>query len=232
MEDPRREIMETLFGREASLVGFADLGDVPDESRLGMPRGISIAVALSPGVVSGIGRGPTADYEREYARVNALLATLGEIAGELLRRRGWRVSIPSPTTEAFPPDLRTPLPHKTVATRAGLGWIGKNALLVTRSFGSAVRLTSVLTDAPFTADGPIDRSNCGTCRACVDACPGHAPHGTNWALGLDRNAFFSAGDCLRTCGEVTARAGLGVHTICGICIPACPWTRAYLSQDA
>ena len=88
MEDPRREIMETLFGRGASLVGFADLGDVPDESRLGMPRGISIAVALSPGVVSGIGG---------YGNC----VGVPTVAGDRKRRSAaWRLLAPSATSEA------------------------------------------------------------------------------------------------------------------------------------
>ena len=45
--------------------------------------------------------------------------------------------------------FRTVMPHKTVAVHAGLGWIGKSALFVTEKYGSAVRLTSVLTDAPL-----------------------------------------------------------------------------------
>lgn len=230
MEDLRRELSETLACRGASHVGFADLKTVPADSRLGMPRGLSIAVALDPGIIAAIDRGPTADYQREYRRANALLAALGETAGGILRRLGWQVSIPLPTTETLPPDLRTALPHKTVATRAGLGWIGKNALLITRTFGSAVRLTSVLTDAPFIADEPIDQSRCGNCRVCVDICPGGAPQGKNWVCGRDRDEFFSARDCLRTSEDLTGRAGLETRSICGICIAACPWTQRYLGR--
>jgi epoxyqueuosine reductase len=230
MKDIRKELSEALGRRGAALVGFADLGAVPEDSRQGMPRGISIAVALEPRVMADIGQGPTLDYQQEYRKANALLAALGETAGETLQRRGWRAMVPAPTLESFTPDLRTPLPHKTVATRAGLGWIGKNALLITQAFGSAVRLTSVLTDAPFAVDEPVDGSRCGICRVCVDVCPGRAPLGANWALGRDRNEFFSASDCLRTAGELTAKAGLEIRTICGICITACPWTQRYLNR--
>ena len=62
------------------------------------------------------------------------------------------------TTKAVKQDDNwcTPLPHKTVATRTGLGWIGKNCLLVTKEYGSAVRLSSLLTDAPLPAGTPDD----------------------------------------------------------------------------
>ena len=57
----------------------------------------------------------------------------------------------------------TPLPHKTVAARAGLGWIGKNCLLVTERCGSAVQLSSFLTNAPMPAEKPVNESKCGKC---------------------------------------------------------------------
>jgi epoxyqueuosine reductase QueG len=52
------------------------------------------------------------------------------------------------------------LPHKTVATRAGLGWVGKSALLISDRFGAALRLTSVLTDAPLPVAKGVNVSNC------------------------------------------------------------------------
>jgi epoxyqueuosine reductase QueG len=87
--------------------------------------------------------------------------------------------------------LRTELTeHKTVATRAGLGWIGKCALLVTEEYGSAVRITSVLTDAPLEVNKPVNNSNCGTCNNCVRNCPAEASSGDLWAAGMKRETFF------------------------------------------
>jgi len=54
--------------------------------------------------------------------------------------------------------------NATVANRAGLGWIGHSAILVTPAFGKAVRLASVLTDAPFICAEPVLESRCGRCR--------------------------------------------------------------------
>ncbi len=81
---------------------------------------------------------------------------------------------------------RTELPHKTVATRAGLGWIGKCALLVTRQFGSAVRLTSFLTDAELECAVPVTQSACRGCTLCVDTCPAGAVSGRQWSTEVDR----------------------------------------------
>lgn len=65
-----------------------------------------------------------------------------------------------------------PLPkwhcHFGIATRAELGWIGKNCLLVTEKFGSAIRLSSLLTQVPLCYEEPVNRSHCGACRICVN----------------------------------------------------------------
>jgi epoxyqueuosine reductase QueG len=66
------------------------------------------------------------------------------------------------------------LPHKTVATKAGFGWIGKSALLITKRYGAAIRLASVLTDADLDTAEPVEQSMCGDCRQCADHCPAKA----------------------------------------------------------
>jgi len=231
MEGIRDELVHELKKRGAALVGFADLFQVPAKARQEMPRAVSIAVALDRRIVGGIRNGPTKEYEGEYQRVNTVLAGLGETAAAIISGRGGQAMPNAPTSENFAADFRTPLPHKTAATRSGLGWIGKNALLITGEFGSAVRLTSVLTDIPFATDNPIDISHCGKCTTCHEVCPGKAPLGTNWELGMDRDFFFSARTCLQVCDEVTGRAGLDIRTICGICINACPWTGKYLKSS-
>lgn len=224
----RSKLERKLRDQGASLVGFADLRDLPAESRRSFPVGISIAVALDPGVISRITWGPNPEYFEEYTRVNSLLEHLGLCALGLLKEEGFQGMALLTTTEDFDREtLRTPLPHKTVATKAGLGWIGKNTLLVTETFGSALRLTSVLTDAPFDTARPVTASRCKQCFTCVDSCPGRAPSGEVWVAGKDRDAFFNVHACLKTAKEFSSKAGIPA-TICGICIPVCPRTRAYL----
>ena len=118
----------------------------------------------------------------------------------------------------------TILPHKTVATRAGLGWIGKNALLVTRERGSAIRLTSVLTDAPLPIAEPINESQCGDCDICLRNCPGEAILGPNWSVEKRREEFFSAVSCRRACIQRTWKTKPGL-SLCGLCIAVCPYTK-------
>jgi epoxyqueuosine reductase len=224
------EIRKILLENGAALVGFADMTAIPREDRRGMERALSIAVALNPAVVSRITKGPTKEYFREYQRANALLSELSHRAAKLLRERGFAAVALEPTTEEFDAvRLRAGLSHKIAATRSGLGWIGKNALVITRPFGSAIRLTTVLTDAPFETGHPLDESRCGTCSACVEICPAHAPSGTNWRLGMYRDEFFDARACCRKATEFCEREGID-STICGICIEACPWTKKYIKR--
>jgi epoxyqueuosine reductase len=217
--------------RGADLVAFADLSGIPPDVRYALPFGISIAVALNPKIIAGIQDGPTKEYYDEYHRANRLLDSLGQCAAEFLEERGHRAKSFAATDVGIDPKTySTRLPHKTVATRSGLGWIGKCALLVTEPFGSAVRLTTVLTDAELPSGNPVDASKCGDCRVCVDACPAHAPSGKNWCVALHRDSFYDVFACRKTARELeSARIGTGA-TICGICIAVCPWTRKYITQ--
>ncbi len=125
--------------------------------------------------------------------------------------------------------LATPLPHKTVATRAGLGWIGKSALLITEQLGAAFRLTSVLTDAVFETPPPVNISRCGEFVACVQVCPGQAILDRNWQAGMSRDSYYSAARCHQIATGYAAALRID-STICGICIAVCPWTKKYISR--
>jgi epoxyqueuosine reductase len=66
-----------------------------------------------------------------------------------------------------------PVLERALAQRAGVGFIGKNTMLITRGLGSWVFLACVLTSAEWALDAPDARS-CGNCRLCIDACPTRA----------------------------------------------------------
>jgi epoxyqueuosine reductase len=225
------EISDNLKGTGADLVGFADATCLPVAVIEGLPRAVSIAVALDPAAIRDIKDGPTARYFAEYKRANTLLGRLGEQTARILVAAGYRArSFPATTEQIDSTTLSVKLQHKTVATRAGLGWIGKSGLLVTKEYGSAVRLASVLTDAGLATGTPMDASHCGDCRQCVERCPARAITGRDWEPGLPREHIYSAAACFQMAREFAGRSGIKA-TICGICINACPWTQRYLARD-
>ncbi len=225
------DLKAMLMGRGAVLVGFAGLRGLAGEAPDGLPFGVSIAAAIEPHIVAGIRNGPTPEYLTEYNRLNKLLDKLGESAAELLRQKGHRAEPLSATGAGVDWEtLRSRLPHKTVATRAGLGWVGKCALVVTEPYGSGVRFTSVLTDADLPAGRPEDESRCGECTACVDVCPAEAPTGRHWRAGMAREEIFDAFACFEDIRERAARRGDDIY-VCGMCIAACPFTQQYLQRS-
>ena len=220
-------IESQLIEAGASLVGFADISSLPADVRGEMPFAISIAVALDVPIINEISEGPTRRYHHEYTRVNEFLVRLCTSTVDALKRRGYQARAIDPTMRIDGPAMQalaTPLPHKTVATRAGLGWIGKSALLITPSHGPAVRLATVLTDAPLEAGNPIDDSRCGNCTKCVDRCPAKAILGENWQKGRERGSMYDAHACCAMAKRLAGQQDIPV-TICGICINACPWTQ-------
>ena len=108
--------------------------------------------------------------------------------------------------------------HKTAATRAGLGWIGKSGLLVTPEYGPRIRMGTVLTDMELPYGQPVTEGMCGSCRLCVKSCPAGALHGVGWVAGMPREQLVDAHACstfmhdnFRHIGRVSV---CGVQRVC------------------
>ena len=225
------DLQKILIEEGALKIGSGDLTALPEGQRRGMPRGISIAVPLDLAVVNKLGAGMTHAYHAEYNRTNALLNKLARLTADFLQRQGFN-AIPM-TGEAVKvafQEHESVLPHKTVATRAGMGWIGRDALLITRERGSAVRITSVLTDAPLPCAEPVNESSCGKCDMCVRNCPGQAPLGPVWSVTSKREDFLDVLACRKTCVERSWRVAPGM-SMCSLCVLVCPWTQKAI-EDA
>lgn len=218
-------LKELLVDSGAALVGFADLTPMAQE---GMDRGVSVAVNVPAEVIRSIEDGPTRDYFDAYHSINARLDRIVTAGADYLRSQGYRAFAQTTDAVVESEDYRTKLPHKTVATRAGLGWIGKCALLVTERYGSAVRLSSLVTDAPLSCGIPVTQSRCAACTACTDACPGKAVSGDLWTPQKDRDEFFHPLDCRRAARKLAAEKIHEEITLCGKCIFVCPYTQRYL----
>jgi len=158
------------------------------------------------------------------------LSELKALVADFLTGKGYEALIDTPASVVDREVLRSLLPQKTVATLAGVGWIGKCAMLVTHEVGSALRMTVLLTDAPLDCGTPITKSLCSpNCTACVDICPGKAPLGGLWEVGVDRDCFFDAQAC-QTASKTRTKALLGIdgQSRCGLCVSNCPFTKKAL----
>lgn len=229
MNDLNNLLVAELTARRAVIVGFGDITELPINVREGLPVGICVAVKYPKEVIRSIADLPTVEYFDWYNKLNNRLDMLVTYGAQLLLSRGYTaIAQTRERVGAGEPECNTLLPHKTVATRAGIGWIGKSALLVTEQYGSMIRLSSILTDAPLETAVPMNESKCGDCTVCTNACPAGAVSGKLWRVGLEREEFFDAGKCQKTARD-RAKLGFGGDaTICGKCIEACPYTRRCL----
>jgi epoxyqueuosine reductase QueG len=105
--------------------------------------------------------------------------------------------------------------HKMAAVRAGLGWIGKNALLITKGYGPRVRLATILVNLDLPVSKKVDYDGCGSCNLCVNICPTNCIVDVNWSNGLKREDKINIFNCI---DKNESREG---H-ICGLCLVVCP----------
>ena len=158
-----------------------------------------------------------------YDIINARLDEIISRIASVLQREGYR-AFPIPATKRVDDDRICGIfSHKLSAHLAGLGWIGKNCLLITPDMGPRVRWATVLTDAALTMTGrPMD-VRCGECHDCVDICPVKAFTGQPFRAGEPRDVRFDARKCDRYFSKMRDKDA--ETAVCGLCLYACPCGR-------
>lgn len=228
---------DKIIGWGADLVGIADVEPLkglrmdPPDLLEPFARAVSIAIKLPVAAFEQIVDRPTPIYKSVYTTANLILDQIAFRTAMALQNDGFH-SLPIPASQVLDRENWTAaISHKAVARMAGLGWQGKNLLLITPQYGSRVRLVTVLTRAPLDVDGPV-KNRCGDCTACQDACPAQAIKGIGTEThykNRDEAMYFSR--CVeKVAGEFAKIPEVGVP-ICGICIKVCPFGRKTVTSQ-
>jgi len=212
-----QDLRALALGLGFDLFGVADvtvlrsdfLIEPPTRDRFG--RAVAMGKRLSGAVLEDIRDRPTALYFHHYRQMNFFLDRGALLVADEIQKRGFR-ALPIAASQIVDWEKqRAHVSHKHVGRAAGLGWFGRNNLLINPEIGAQFRLVTVLTDMPLDPDRPLDR-DCGTCHACARACP-------CGAIKETREAFDHRA-CYETLKDFRAK-GYTSQFICGICVRDC-----------
>lgn len=199
------------------LFGVADISKVRDEFKLS-PRisqnfqnVICLGVMLSKAVLSEIDIVPTKLYFHHYKIVNSFLDHIALRLSNIIQKKGF-LALAVPATQIIDWEKNVGhLSHRKLGVLAGLGWIGRNNLLVNEKLGSQFRLVSVLTNIPLKIDEP-SKKDCGECRVCVKICPAGAIQ--------EAPADFDHIKCFEKLKSFQKQRQVE-QFVCGVCVNVC-----------
>lgn len=199
------------------LFGVADISKIKNEFRLSpktlqdLDKAVCLGVMLSHAALSEIEDSPTKLYFHHYRTVNMFLDQAALKLCNFIQKKGYSaLAIPASQIVDWEKQVAH-LSHKKLGVLAGLGWIGRNNLLVTKQLGSQFRLTTILTNMPVKTDKPV-KEDCGSCFLCVKICP----------AGAIKNdpAGFDHIKCFEKLKDFQKRRLVDQY-ICGVCVNVC-----------
>ncbi len=205
------------FDEGIDLFGVADISKVRDEFKIApqvaqkLDKAICLGVMLSSAVLSEIDIVPTKLYFHHYKIVNSFLDHIALRLCNIIQKKGF-LALAIPATQIIDWEKNIAhLSHRKLGVLAGLGWIGRNNLLVNEKFGSQFRLTSVLTNMPLKTDKPLNKT-CNKCMLCVNICPSGAIKES--CTDFDHIKCFEKLKSFQSQRQVE-------QFVCGICVNIC-----------
>lgn len=214
------ELEYELIKRGATFVSFADISQLAQKPGRSYPRAILIGMSLSPEYIQRFSRDNETKKDHFY-ETEGKTDQLADYLSGYLSSKGYAAYPQSEysllSTDNYDENTKTsPLPHKTIARLSGLGWIGKHNLFISKEFGSAISMCTVLTDAPIKTKiaAPVS-SECGSCTVCEDICPVRAIKGNTWQVDTPRDEMVDVYIC----------------SSCLKCLVLCPHTQDYAKNS-
>ncbi|MCK5125805.1 MAG: epoxyqueuosine reductase [candidate division Zixibacteria bacterium] len=217
--DRKQDLKELAYSLGASAIGICEVGKLVEkfhpeirEKARQLPFALSIGIALQKAVMDTLSERPNDMYKSHYRATNSQLDTISYKLSRRISDFGFQ-AMPIPASmivTRYP--LLAHVNHREIAHKAGIGWWGKNNLLISPEFGGRIRLTTVLTDLELVPD-EILFQDCGKCKACDKACPAGAIGGTAEEFDLEK--------CQAKVTEFCKTNNFG-QLICGLCLNRCP----------
>ena len=199
------------------LFGVADISKIKNEIRLSpktlqnLDRAVCLGVMLSHAALSEIEDAPTKLYFHHYRTVNNFLDQAALKLCNFIQKKGYS-ALAIPASQIVDWEKQSGhLSHKKLGVLSGVGWIGRNNLLVTKQLGSQFRLATILTNMPLKTDKPV-KEDCGSCLLCVKICPAGAIK--------DDPAEFDHIKCFEKLKEFQKQRLVDQY-ICGVCVNIC-----------
>ncbi|MGB8951693.1 MAG: reductive dehalogenase domain-containing protein [Candidatus Aminicenantales bacterium] len=200
----------SLFG-VAAIIEVREEFCLEKEIRDRFDRGISLGKRIIDPVIEGIKDRPTPLYFHHYRQLNFFLDRAALLLSSHIQDLGFD-ALPIPASQIIDWEKQKGhVSHKKIGLLAGLGWMGRNNLLVNPEFGARFRLVTVLTNMPLETDKSLE-TDCGKCLRCLASCPAQA---------IKENIKdFDHKSCYAKLSEFRRMNIVSQH-ICGVCVKAC-----------
>lgn len=212
-----QKINHLFFDHPEVIYSYADISYSPYKKDYSS----ALVIAVPYGEQLGIRDYTEEKFEKGIHDAHTILTGILEKVEKLLKDSGIKYHIP-PMAQDNEEELLAPFSFKYAAVNAGIGWIGKNDVVITERYGPRVRLCAVLIDHAFTYGTPIKKSRCpDSCTKCVDICPYKALRNVTWDMNKLRSEIID----YKLCNQKRSLflKDHGRKNACGLCMAVCPF---------